>query len=206
MKVSTGVKDFDQLFNFDSELLTVLYGEPASGKTTLALLATIANAKKKVIYIDTENGFSTERLKQLAPNYKEFIENIIHIHPPTLEEQEKVILNLNEKSAPMIIVDTIGYHYRTEVKGDPYKANKSLDNQLKKLTELTKRGIFVLLINQVYSDMKGNVMIVGGEMMKNWSKMLIQLEKNPRAVRVEKPFELKIPFEIKHSGIFRREE
>ncbi len=201
MKVSTGIKDFDSLFCFDSNLLTMVYGEAATGKTTLALLKTIEEAKKnKVIYIDTENGFSIERLKQLAPDYKVFIEQIMHIHPTNLEEQEKIILSLNEKNKT-VIIDTIGFFYRVEVKQDPYKANKSLDNQLKKLTELAKKGVFILMTNQVYSDLQGRIVNVGGDMLKNWSKMLIQLSKNPRKLRVEKPFSLEIPFEIQERGI-----
>lgn len=205
-KISTGSEDIDTLFQYDSSMLTLVYGEAATGKTTLSLLATLTQAKKqKVIYIDTENGFSTERLKQLAPNYKEFFENIMRIHPTNLEEQEKIILNLNEKSAKIIIVDTIGFFYRVEVKQDPYKANKSLDNQLRKLNELTKKGVFVLLTNQVYANMEGKITVVGGDMIRNWSKILISLSKNPRRLKVEKPFELEMHFDIKEKGIVKKE-
>ena len=201
-KVSTGSSYIDALFKYDSSSLTLIYGEAAAGKTTLALLTTIENAKKeKVIYVDTENGFSVERLKQLAPSYKEFMDNIVHIHPSSLEEQEKIITSLNEKAAKIIIVDTIGFFYRLEVKHDPYKANKSLDNQLRKLNELTKKGVFVLLTNQVYANMEGKIIVVGGDMIRNWCRYLIYLNKNPRRLKVEKPFELEIDFEIKENGI-----
>ena len=200
-KLTTGIKDFDKLFSYDSDLLTMIYGEPATGKTTWALLKTISEAKeKKVIYIDTENGFSVERLKQLAPDYKSFSENIMHIHPGNLEEQEKIILNLNEK-IKVVIIDTIGFFYRVEVKHDPYKTNKSLDNQLKKLHELSKKGVFILMTSQVYSNLNGKIINVGGDMLKNWSKMIVSLSKNPRKLKIEKPFELEALFEIEEKGI-----
>ena len=53
-KISTGSSDLDQLFQYDSSALTLIYGEAATGKTTLSLLATLAHAQKqKMIYIYT---------------------------------------------------------------------------------------------------------------------------------------------------------
>ena len=205
-KVSTGSKDLDGLFNYDSSTLTTIYGEAATGKTTLALLLTIAQArKKKVLSIDTENGFSSERLKQLTSDYKDFIGNIVRVHPASFEEQEKIILNIPEKFFSAVVIDTIGFFYRLEVKQDPYKTNKSLDVQLRKLTELAKKEVFVLMTNQVYASLDGKINVVGGEMMKNWSRCLVALSKNPRKLKVEKPFELEVLFDIKEKGIFRRE-
>jgi len=204
VKIPTGCADFDLLFNYENSLLTMIYGEAATGKTTLALLVTIAQAKKgKVLFIDTENGFSIERVKQLAPDYMSFLENIIRIHPSSLEEQEKVIMNLS-KHVKVIIIDTIGFFYRVEVRQDPYKANKSLDNQLRKLTSLAREGTFILLTNQVYSHLNGKIAAVGGDMVKNWSKCLIYLEKNPRNLKVEKPVKVEMFFKIEGGGIFKK--
>ena len=206
-KISTGSESLDCLFKYDSSLLTMVYGEAATGKTTLALLATIALAreKKRVIFIDTENGFSVERLKQLAPDYESFISYIVHIHPTSLAEQERIVNSLPEKTTKIIIIDTIGFFYRVEVKQDPYKANKCLDNQLKRLYDLTKKGTFVFLTNQVYATMDGKVNAVGGDMVKNWSKYMICLFKNPRKLKVEKPFTLELVFEIQGKGILVKE-
>ena len=48
--------------------IKLIYGPAAAGKTTYCLLTSISMAKKgkKVMFIDTENGFSIERLKQLC--------------------------------------------------------------------------------------------------------------------------------------------
>ena len=204
--ISTGCPDLDGLFKYETSFLTMMYGEAATGKTTLALLETIERARKgKVIFIDTENGFSMERVRQLAPDYERFIENIVRIHPLNFEEQEKIIMNLSERSAAVIIVDTIGFFYRIEVRQDPYKANKSLDNQLRKLNELAKKGVFVLTTNQVYTNLEGKIIVVGGEMVRNWSKCVIWLSKNPRMLKMEKPCELDFYFEIKGEGIVKKD-
>ena len=59
--------------------INLIYGPAASGKTTYCLSASIFMAKKgaKVIFIDTENGFSIERLKQLCGgDYRKIIDNL----------------------------------------------------------------------------------------------------------------------------------
>ena len=52
---------------YESGRLTMIYGNAASGKTTSCLLAAIACARNngKIIFVDTENSFDSDRLKQL---------------------------------------------------------------------------------------------------------------------------------------------
>lgn len=202
--IQTGSKDLDSFMNYPCELTTI-YGPPASGKTTLATLALIHQAlsNKKVVYIDTENSFSIERAKQLSPKIKNFLKNIILLQPKNFEQQNNFIQNL-PKNISLVIVDTIGYFYRINIKQDSYKTNKLLDMQLRKLTELTRNNTPVIVTNQVYSTMDGNINIVSGNMLKNWTKFLIRLEKEPkRKIIIEKPKQKEILFEIKEKGIFK---
>jgi len=200
--ISTGNKDIDEFLK-EYSLITTIYGQASTGKTTLAMLAVInqTKQKKKVIFVDTENGFSLERLKQLTPDFKDILKNIILVKPKTFEEQEKVILNLPKAS--LIIIDTISQFYRMKLKEDNYLTNKSLDKQLRKLKEISKE-IPVIINNQVYSDINGNVNIVGGDMLRNWSDTVIKLEKNPRKLKVEKPGKKEFLFEIKENGIIKK--
>ena len=160
------------------------------------MLATInqTQQKNKVIFVDTENGFSLERLKQLTPYFKDILKNIIIVRPKTFEEQEKVILNLPKAS--LIIIDTISQFYRIKLKEDNYLTNKSLDKQLRKLKEISRET--PIIINN------GNINIVGGDMLRNWSDTIIKLEKNPRKLKVEKPEKKEFLFEIKEEGIFKK--
>ena len=71
----------------------MLAGPPASGKTNFVILASCSQAKKgnKVIFIDTEGGFSVERLKQIDSKYEEILKNIIILKPTNFDEQKRAI-------------------------------------------------------------------------------------------------------------------
>jgi len=70
VKVSAGSYDLNKwLFGgYENDIVSVIYGGPGSGKTNFCMLAAVSQAKKgnKVIFIDTEGGFSSERVKQLV--------------------------------------------------------------------------------------------------------------------------------------------
>jgi DNA repair protein RadB len=68
-KISAGNYDLNVWLKggYDSGIVTTFYGGPGSGKTNLCMIVAVSQAKKgnKVIFIDTEGGFSSERVKQL---------------------------------------------------------------------------------------------------------------------------------------------
>src|SRR5512142_1055911 len=135
-RISTGTEVFDEFFEggFETDILTTIYGPPGSGKTTLCMMASIAQAmqKKKVIYIDTEGGFSIERFKQLAgEKVEEFLKYIILLKPVNFDEQENMLeklRNLITSKIGLVVVDTLTVFYRLELaKGSDIKnANRSL--------------------------------------------------------------------------------
>src|SRR3989338_8123722 len=115
ISLSTGSEDLNSFIHgYPIKGITALYGEPATGKTTAALLAAITQIKnnKKVIFIDTENSFSIARAKQICPEIESYIHNLIKIHPSDFKEQGQIINNLPLKNIALIIIDTIGFHYR----------------------------------------------------------------------------------------------
>ena len=70
-RVSTGSALIDDILEggLEKEVTTTIYGPSGSGKTNVAILAALESAEKgKVIFIDTEGGFSIERAKQLFSN------------------------------------------------------------------------------------------------------------------------------------------
>ena len=78
--------------------------------------------------------------------------------------------------------------------------NKLLYKQLENLKEISRKNIPILVTNQVYFNIdKKKINLVGGEILKNNSGCLIELEKKSkkRKVIVRKPFEKEIMFEIK---------
>jgi DNA repair protein RadB len=193
--------------------ITLVYGAPATGKTNLALMATFSAASKgKVIYVDCEGGFSTDRLKQICKNDIEgVLKNLMLIEPTEFDEQKIAIRKLNEivpgSNVSLIIVDSIAVLYRLEEERD----TKELGRQLAQLLRIARKyEIPVLMTNQVYTDIDtGRITPVGGDITRYWAKIMIELGKNEEnnlrkaVLRKHKflPEGLKFEFRITEDGI-----
>ena len=195
MRIPSGSKILDKMLEggYEKDVITTIYGPAGSGKTILAMLCclNIARKGKKVVYIDTENSFSVERLKQVAKDYRKVLDNIVFLKPVSFNEQKKAFEKLkdivNDKIG-LIIVDTIAMLYRIEAgqSEDIYEVNRSLGRQISYLAEIARlKNIPVLITNQVYADFenKGKVNIVGGDILKYGSKCLIELQITPQGNR-----------------------
>jgi DNA repair protein RadB len=167
--------------------ITTIYGNAASGKTTTCMMAVIEAAKKgwKTIYIDNENSFDTDRLSQIqGGNVDAVLENLFLIRPRSFHEQHAIILKLPKlcanKKVKMIIVDTIGIHYRLAVKENLRPVNSELIIQMNLLEKMAgSEDKIVLLTNQAGSrlDRKDEIKMVGGGIVENSSKCIIELHK-----------------------------
>jgi DNA repair protein RadB len=187
-KIETGTEVMDSLLNkgYDSDIITTIYGPAGSGKTCACMLCAVNMARtgKRVIYIDTEGGFSVERLKQVAPDYEKILKNMSFFKPLSFEGQKKVFDGLrkiiNNKTG-LVVVDTIAMLYRLEMgkTEDVYGVNKELGLQLSYIGEVArKKDIPVLITNQVYANFedKNKISMVGGDILKYTSKCLIELQ------------------------------
>ena len=204
-KISAGSYDLNKwLFGgYEKDIITTLYGPAGSGKTNFCVLVASSQAKKgnKVIYIDTEGGFSIDRFKQiLGEEYKKALENIILMKPTTFPEQwdafGKLLKELkSSKAISLIIVDGMTMLYRLELAechddtNKVHEINSRLARQMRMLAEIArKNNIPVIITNQVYSgfisdeEMKAGkekpVNMVGGDILRYWSKCLIELQNN----------------------------
>ncbi|MBI2137585.1 DNA repair and recombination protein RadB [Candidatus Woesearchaeota archaeon] len=184
-RLKTGSQALDEFLEggYETSVITTIFGPSGTGKTTACLLSAISAAKSgKVIFIDTEGGFSTERLKQLSPEYKQVLERIFLLKPTTFEEQKNNIDSLNKKlpkSVSLIICDTISALYRVERGGDNQQLNAELGRQIGKLLEISRKNeIPVIMTNQVYADFtdKTKVRMVGGDIITYNSKCMIELQ------------------------------
>jgi len=205
-KVSTGSYDFNKWLygGYESDIITMIAGSPGSGKTNLAILAACSQAKKgnKVIFVDTEGGFSSERVKQIVgkENLDEILGNLLILNCTNFEEQKRAFVKLlgfvkKEQKIGLIIVDGMAMLYRLEL-GDAVRSgederikevNREVAKQMRSLAELSRnQKIPVIITNQVYSeflseeDLKKNVpkktSIVGGDLFRYWSKCIIELK------------------------------
>ena len=198
-KVPTGSKILDIMLDggYEKDVITTIYGPAGSGKTVLCLLCTIniARTGKKVVYVDSEGGFSLERLKQISSHinqdYKKLLDNIIFLRPTSFAEQKKSFEKLkdivNEKVG-LIVVDTIAMLYRLELgkNEEVYEVNRELGKQISYLTEIARNKMIpVLITNQVYTDFdaKDKLNIVGGDILRYGSKCLMELQITPNGNR-----------------------
>ncbi len=236
-KISTGSYDFNKwLFGgYEKDVITMIAGPPGSGKTNFMILTSCSQARKgnKIIFMDTEGGFSVERVKQIVgEDYEDILKNILLLEPTNFKEQIKNFSNLVEKikknHVSLIIIDGMATLYRLEL-GEVIKlkddekireVNRKVAEQMRILSEISrKQKIPIIITNQVYGgflseeDWKKGVQkevnIVGGDLFKYWSKCIIELKNDGRKKRAVLLKHRSLPqkeiiFEIKNKGIFRR--
>jgi len=224
-RIPTGSKILDRMLHggYERDIISTVYGPAGSGKTTLCLLCSlcVARSGKKIVYVDTEGGFSVERLEQIAPDSKKVLDKIVFLKPATFQEQKKAFQKLKEQMSNaigLVVVDTIAMLYRLELgkSEEVYEINRELGRQISYLSVLARKmNIPVLITNQVYSnfDDRDTVNMVGGDIMKYWSKCLIELQITPsgnrRAILKKHrslPEDQEIAFRIVEGGIIGTKE
>jgi len=235
LKISAGSYDLNKFLfgGYEKDIITTLYGPAGSGKTNLCMMAVVSQAKKgnKVIFMDTEGGFSIERFKQLAgEDYKNYLENVLLFKPVSFDEQKKAFSQLLKElnKAGLIVIDGMTMLYRLEL-GDAIQnkddskireVNRELAKQLRILSEISRtREIPIIITNQVYSEFQSEeefmagkektIRMVGGDLLKYWSKCLIELQNNKgkRKLILRKHRSLpekELDFVIENSGIRKR--
>ncbi len=205
-KISAGSFDLNKWLygGYEKGIITMIAGPPASGKTNFVILAACSQARKgnKIIFVDTEGGFSIERVKQIVGgDYEEILKNILLLELMNFEDQRKSLINLSNKvkkeHISLIIIDGMAMHYRLELGavkskesksgGGVKKVNRDLAWQMKILAEISrKEKIPIIITNQVYTEflseekrrkgVKPGVNLVGGDLFKYWSKTIIELK------------------------------
>lgn len=235
-KISTGSYDLNKWLygGYEKGIITMIAGPPGSGKTNMAILTACSQAKKgnKVIFIDTEGGFSPERVKQIVgENFEEILKNILLLSPSNFEEQKKIFMTLNNKlkkeQISLIVVDGMAMLYRLELgdareEGDENikEVNREVARQMKLLAEISKKqNIPIVITNQVYQGFQSEkdwkngvereVNIIGGDLFQYWSKCIILLKNdNGKRKAILKKHrslpEKEMNFEIRNEGIFKK--
>lgn len=218
MKLSV-CKPIDELLNGGIEYgsITNFYGVPAAGKSNIAFCATVSCIKngKKVIYMDTEGGFSVERLEQIFGD-KSFSEKIILLEPKTWEEQKEAFKNVEEilgkEDIGLLIIDSITALWRLTISdSNAVEVNKEIATQFSLLSKFSReKNIPILITNQVYADIEtGRTEMSNKNIVKWWSKNIVELsinlETRNRKARIEKaralPENKEVEFRIVGNGL-----
>jgi len=170
--------------------IVLLYGEAETGKTALAIQCAVNSARMgfKVLYVDCEGAFTSERLSQIAfSDFEEISEMIILVRPQSFEEQVRIIDNLEKfinKRFGLLVFDTITSLYRLELtsKEVSFSLNRELNRQVAVLMQIAKTvPLSVLLLSQVRSVMQGvDVVPVATRILKFWSSGVVKLSRTGR--------------------------
>ena len=169
--------------------VTLIYGEPETGKTTLAIQCAVSCALQnyKTLFVDCDNTFSTKRLSQLsADKFDQVAEQVILIKPKDFKEQMAVIERIQDYTAKnfgLIIIDTFTSLYGAKVcesSGKAFSVNRELNRQLAILAQTSKiRKIPVIITSQVRSvldDPNVGVAPVANRVLKFWADTIIAMK------------------------------
>jgi DNA repair protein RadB len=219
-RVDTGSDLIDDFLQggIEKGIITNVYGESGTGKTAFCIqvAAEVAQNGGKVAYIDTEGGFSPERMKQMAD--EDALENLVIKNPVNFKGQEETIDELEalveKEGIDLVIVDSVVSLYRLKVNGDnASEINQRLSQQLSELSKIARtQNIPVMITNQVYTSFdEEDLELVGRDVPKYWSKCLIKLSENSsRKMEISKhrsiPRGRSRKFSIANEGIVEEKE
>jgi|TARA_Y100000310_G_scaffold300031_1_gene335384 DNA repair protein RadB len=216
--VATGSSRIDKMLGggLPVGFVTHVFGPPGSGKTNLCLSAASKVGKnEKVLFIDTEGGFSPERLQQICGKLPE---NFFVKQPKDFDEQGRVVRGLGrvlDDKFKLVVIDSVVSLYRLRIDNKRDKVlemARELGRELAQLSKLARENkLAVVVSNQVYSsfDGKEEIVPVGGDTLMYWSKLILELKKEKedgfRSIIIRKhphkPEGKGLKFKISSSGL-----
>jgi DNA repair protein RadB len=191
--IQTGCKYIDSRIGggISPETVTLIYGEPETGKTTLAMQCAVNCAVQnlKVLFVDCDNSFYAKRLSQIAKDrFNEVAERIILVKPKDFREQTALVDQIHDyatKNVGLIVVDTFTSLYGAKVcetsgKSKAFGVNRELNRQLAILAQTTKiQKIPVIITSQVrsvFNEQNASVRPVATRVLKFWADNIIALK------------------------------
>lgn len=193
-KIPTGCDGLDKLLNggFNRSEVTLIYGEAATGKTTVVIQAATSAAKMgcKVLYIDSDHSFTPQRFHQIARTDSQKINELIMLFlPDTFAEQRTLIESLKNYATPvlgMLIVDSISSLYRAAFSKTEsvFTLNRDLSRQLAYLADLSsEHRVACILTSQVHARLTppvGGVEPVARRALFHFPRSILRIRNTPK--------------------------
>ncbi|MDH7563632.1 MAG: ATPase domain-containing protein [Candidatus Bathyarchaeota archaeon] len=224
-KIATGCDSIDKLLEggISRGSISLVYGEPETGKTTLAMQCAVNCTRQglKALFADCDATFHPRRLAQIAGEELEKASELIVLMKPTrFREQTAIIDRLVEytsKNFGLVVFDTITSLYRLETAEAPAKTfdlNRELNRQIAVLAQTAKtQQIAVLLTSQVrtaFVQATASIEPVATRVLKFWAETIINMKPTEKPGIVHAILEKslrKIPpqtyyLRIRENGIF----
>jgi RecA/RadA recombinase len=198
--IVTGCSCIDSHLNggVSPESVTLVYGEPETGKSTLMMQCAVNCAIQgyKTLFVDCDNTFSAKRLSQVASGrFEEIADLIILIRPADFKEQTAVIEHIAEYTAKnfgLVVIDTFNSLYRVKVaesSGKVFELNRELNRQLAILAQTAKtQKTPVMITSQVRGVLDESyhlVTPVATRVLKFWADTIIAMKptENPQTIK-----------------------
>lgn len=181
-----------------SASVTLIYGEPETGKTTLAMQCAVNCAMQgyKTLFIDCDNTFSAERLSQIsAGKFEEIASLIILMKPNDFREQAVVIDRLSDYTAKnfgLVVIDTLTSLYRAQVaeaSGKAFGFNRELNRQMAVLAQTARTQKMPIIVTSqvrsVFNEPYISVAPVATRVLKFWADAIIAMKptENPQIIK-----------------------
>jgi len=164
-RLRTGCESLDRLLgNMSTGEIVLIYGEPATGKSTLLLQIAVQAARNgsRTLFIDADHSFYAERLSGLSKNCPEVSKQILVSKPNSLADLTNLLSKLDNYISPevgLVAVDTMTSLYRKEMDGNRnlFSLNRELNLQLAYLLQTARIFEFpVFITSQVRSNPKSD--------------------------------------------------
>lgn len=234
-KITTGSKNLDSLLQggIESMSITEAFGEFRTGKTQLShtlcitaqLPKEVGGGHGKVIYIDTENTFRPERIKEIAKRFEvdenEALDNILVARAYTVDHLNQLLMfaaaKMYEEEFALLVVDSIMAPFRVDFtgRGELSERQQVLGRTLSRMLKIAEQfNVAVFMTNQVMADPGGNPAFagdprkpVGGNIIAHASTTRLYFKKGKGEIRICKIYdsplvaEQECNFAISNGGI-----
>lgn len=193
-KIPSGCRSLDKLLRggFSRGEVTLIYGEAATGKTTIVIQAATSAARigLKVIYVDSDHSFTQQRFHQIAGTESQTAsESIMLFLPETFAEQRALVESFENYITPrlgLVIVDSMSSLYRASFSRAEsiFSLNRDLSRQLAYLGELSASSKTACIItSQVHARLThpvSDVEPVARRALFHFPRAILRLRNTPR--------------------------
>lgn len=212
--ITTGSEQLDALLGggIETQAVTEIFGEFGSGKTQLAHQLCVnvqlpedqGGLNGKAIYIDTENTFRPERIRDMAVGINvdpmKTLQNILYVRSYNTDQQiliaDKVEEKVEEENVRLLIIDSITSHFRAEFVGRGTLADRQqkLNRHLLTLHRISDiHDIAIFVTNQVQA--RPDIFFgdptrpIGGHVLAHSATTRIYLRKSKGGRRIARIFD-----------------
>jgi len=210
-KISTGNQSFDEILGggIETGAITEIFSEYGGGKTQMGHIFAVNVQKMKeekdpvAVYIDTENTFRPERIKQLCAG-ADLDPNIVlkrikvaraynSDHQMLLADKVGDLIKNQNLNVKLVVVDSLTAHFRAEFigRGTLSERQQKLNKHMHVLLKLAdQHNIAVYVTNQVMSRpdvfFGDPTAAIGGHIVAHASTFRLYLRKGKKGSRVAK--------------------